>query len=176
MNCKEFEFSIIQRLNFKVHINFDYFPFYKGDIILKQINLGKRQKTCNAFSGPRFYNAFCKRWTIFFGSFSGIDPNPFLDLSGVAPVLGADQIEWPSENAFKPWDDADPFYARALDIWDATPIAERSLSFFINLPEYNVKFLVNFEQARDGATGTIVWVGTDPEEMVGSATLTIEKK
>jgi hypothetical protein len=172
MNCKEFEFSIIQRLNFKVHINFDYFPFYKGDIILKQIDLGKRQKTCNQYYGPRFYDAYCNRWTIFFGT----DPNRFLDLSGVAPGLGADQIEWTFLNAFKPWDDADPFYARALDMWDATPIAERFFRFFINLPEYNVQFLVNFEQARDGATGTIIWLGTDPEVMVGSATLTLEKK
>jgi len=172
MNCKEFEYSLTDRVNFKVHISFYNFPDYTGDIILKRSTRNKRVKTCTATSGPRFLNAFCGRWSIWFG----YDPVVFLDTSGVTPPLGADQIEWPAQQNFKPWDETDPFYTRALEVWDATPIANKVFRFFIKLPEYTTVFIVEFEQARDGATGTITVAGVDPPVNWGDAVLTIEKK
>jgi len=106
----------------------------------------------------------------------GYYPTTFLDTSGVTPALDADQIEWPASQIFKPWDETDPFYARALDVWDAIPIANKVFSFFITLPEFGITYIVEFEQARDGATGTITESNIDPPINVGDAVLTVEKK
>jgi hypothetical protein len=173
MNCDEFLWTVNERLNFKIHIAFGVEPGYTGDIYFILKKPDKRIMVCSkgALIGPRFRDAFCNRWTIWFPSYTsnGVFHGCF-DVSRISPPISADSFEFGVEQSFKPWDPEDPFYARALDVWDAKPPDQISFYFFIG-----DKYYVLFEEAKDGELGGIFLAGSDPLLQIGDATLTLQK-
>ena len=187
MNCKEFEWAIIDRVNFKININFDVQPYWTGDITLSanpRAHWAKRVKSCPNSVGPKVRDAFCNRWDIIFG----FEVGPYdvatypLNLSGVTPELTSLDIEFDGEHVFKPWNDTDPFYGRALAMWEARSARDKVFWFTI-IGLYGESYFVTFEDSADGQAGII----TDrpdiypidpkyPPVQYGTALLTIHPK
>lgn len=156
MNCYEFMYSLNIEIKVSISVE-DPYPPCSGDAVAILGEDGtRRERMCNRSSRLHRLGPFCKRFELSFINFdsSGLT-------SGVFGLLGP--FSQP-----RPWDEDDPFYPRAVAVWDAQPFYKRSQLFYLNYG--NISAIGGFPSFEDGNVGLIY---TDAP--IGKAFLSIKK-
>jgi len=134
-------------------------PFFSciGDAVIVQGEYGTtRDMYCGRSTRLHRMGPFCTRFKLSSQDF---------DSSGLSDgVFGL--LSTPTQP--RPWDDADPFYPRAVAVWNAQAASEKSQAFYINVGIYNLGG--TFAEWKNGEAADVYAGGFDP---VGTATLTI---
>jgi hypothetical protein len=151
-------------------------PLVSGIVTPFRIQGNNRQIQCRRVFFPDPFNPanlypptmrgdpFCNRFKIHL---------PIWDATKLVPRIEEDRFFFtlPYQTMFaRPWDENDPFYARAAAVWDAQTSVNKQafIGFFLQGVGFNATFL----EYRNGQTATLL-AGGDP---AGTATLTIVKK
>jgi hypothetical protein len=179
MNCHEFIWSAADRVNFSINMSMSAPPYFNGDIRLSndaQYRY-KIDKLCGSgLVGPRFMGICWERWNIFFANYGLL--GYALDATQLqVPPEDVNNWNWPQIGYFRPWDDTDPYYQRALDMFDAKPEGEKVFSFMIPFREGFSTYYVNvsFAIAQDEEEAPIFSTQYG-ENQVGTAKLTLKRK
>ena len=179
MNCTEFKWSLVDTVDFNVRVEILDGTFYLFGLIHLTVPtyISKRSKLCEPVLGPRHYDEFCNRWAVWFGTFYNTFPydgNYWLNVDEITPTISKNSFQWPVSQSFKPWNENDPFYARAVDVWNARDEAYKQFSFSFAYDVYGSTAVVVFNEAKDGEDCLILKENT--EEVIGNATLTIKMR
>jgi hypothetical protein len=156
MNCIQFMYSL--DLEMKVSISV-VTPFFSctGDAVIVQGEYGTtRDMYCGRSTRLHRLGPFCTRFKL---SSQDFDSSGLSD--GVFGLLNV-----PTQP--RPWDEEDPFYPRAVAVWDAQVANKKSQGFFLNVGIYNLGG--TFAEWKNGEVADVYGGGFDP---LGTATLTI---
>ena len=135
-------------------------PFYscQGDAVVIKGDYGTtRQMWCNKSGRLHRLGFMCDRFNL--------SPLGF-DSSGLSNGGYFDLLDYRAQP--RPWDDQDPFYPRAVRVWDNQPAYKKSQAFFLNIG--NINSGGAFDEWRDGAVTNIYTF-----DVIGTATLSIKK-
>jgi len=182
MNCYEFKANLVYDIDFVVSVSMDEYPFFSGDIKFSSATQSRREQRCGN-GWPRRYGYKCDRFKITMRQWNGVVaqlPDRW-DTSGLTPTRAPYAFHSSDDLTPKPWDASDPFYARAVGIWETQNRYDKVGYFWLgNFDIFDPSnIFIAFERFENGAQG-IMYVGLrfpwDVENPVGTASLKIEKK
>ena len=170
MNCYDFMFKIAVDFKLAVNINANFGMYSysaNGDVIFQeQPDVSIREMVCKGTTFHR-QDAFCNRFKL--KSVPSLDTTGVIVTSSLPDYFFAIVLDGSFKNP-RPWDDADPYYPRAVSVWDAHP---ESQVILINFSGSYPNFYARFEEWKDGAVATVQ--DAFGEGNFGTLTLTFKK-